>query len=241
MPTEAPVAVLAAAPTASPSLGTGDSEGAGRGSGGGVGPGRGDGIGPGTGGGIGGGAFQVGNGVSSPKVLFTPKPLYTSEAMLRRIQGVVELNCVVLATGSVGDCDIVKSLDSNNFGLDNEAHESRQAVSLHAGDQTRRAGPGARTHSARVQHAVTASGKVRLELRRDVHLDRLAQSFHRAVLIVASLKRQRVRAGLEGCLDRGLRLAEMHPRVGLRNVLTGRQAVRVDREMKVARARAARP
>jgi protein TonB len=121
VPTEAPVAVIASAPVTSPSLGTGERDGAGRGSGGGTGPGRGDGIGPGTGGGIGGGAFQVGNGVSSPTVLFTPKPLYTSEAMLRRIQGIVELNCVVEATGSVGNCDIVKSLDSNNFGLDNEA------------------------------------------------------------------------------------------------------------------------
>jgi TonB family protein len=49
------------------------------------------------------------------------KPAYTSEAMLRRIQGEVWLDCVVAKTGTVGQCDVVKSLDSNNFGLDAEA------------------------------------------------------------------------------------------------------------------------
>jgi TonB family protein len=44
--------------------------------------------------------------------------------MLRRIQGVVELDCVVTDTGNVNECKIVKSLDSNNYGLDDEAQKT---------------------------------------------------------------------------------------------------------------------
>jgi len=124
VPIEAPVAVVAAGPptlTNSPSLGTGSGTGAGTGVGSGNGPGKGSGLGDGEGGNTGGGVYQVGSGVTSPVALFSPKPAYTSEAMLRRIQGEVMLSCVVLKTGEMGKCNIVKSLDSNNFGLDNEA------------------------------------------------------------------------------------------------------------------------
>jgi TonB family protein len=115
-------AVLASAPSTAPtSLGTGSNNGAGTGTGGGIGPGRGNGVGDGVGGNTGGGYYQVGNGVLPPVALFVAKPLYTSEAMLRRIQGEAELDCVVLADGNVGKCDVAKSLDQNQFGLDNEA------------------------------------------------------------------------------------------------------------------------
>jgi protein TonB len=114
-------AVIAPTVTAPTSVGTGTGGGAGAGDGGGIGPGKGDGLGPGEGGNTGGGVARVGNGVLPPTLLHNPKPLYTSEAMLRRIQGEVDLDCVVLADGSVGTCEVVKSLDSNQFGLDNEA------------------------------------------------------------------------------------------------------------------------
>ena len=106
---------------ATPSLGTGQDLGAGTGKGGGIGPGDGKGLGDGLDDGAGGGAFRVGNGVSAPIVVRDQKPLYTSEAMLRRIQGETELDCIVLRDGTVGKCDVVKPLDSNQFGLDNEA------------------------------------------------------------------------------------------------------------------------
>jgi protein TonB len=122
VPIEAPVAVVASGPpTDSASLGKGTGTGAGTGSGSGIGSGTGSGLGEGTGGGTGGGAYQVGSGVSSPQPLNRPKPLYTAEAMLRRIQGEVLLSCIVLATGDMGKCNIVKPLDNNNYGLDNEA------------------------------------------------------------------------------------------------------------------------
>ena len=107
--------------TAPASLGTGSNTGAGTGTGGGVGPGSGDGLGPGRGGGTGGDVYQPGSGIDNPTLLFRAQPSYTSDAMMRRIQGEVWLDCVVLATGSVGKCDIVKSLDSDQFGLDTEA------------------------------------------------------------------------------------------------------------------------
>jgi len=92
----------------------------GSGTGGGVGPGEGDGLGPGTGGGTGGGPRRPGNGVSEPKLLRQVKPQYTADAMRAKVQGVVWLDCVVLPDGTVGDIDIVRSLDAV-FGLDQEA------------------------------------------------------------------------------------------------------------------------
>jgi TonB family protein len=107
--------------TAPASLGSGTGRGAGTGRGDGIGSGSGDGIGPGKGGGTGGGIYQPGSGITNPTLIRSAKPNYTSEAMLRRIQGVVLLDCVVGKSGSVDNCDIFKSLDSNQFGLDNEA------------------------------------------------------------------------------------------------------------------------
>jgi protein TonB len=95
-----------------------DSRGSGVGSG--AGPGRGSGIGEGFGGGTGGGAFNIGNGVLSPIVLFEKKPQYTAEAMRAKVQGTVWLECIVMPDGTVGNVEIVRSLDSS-FGLDQEA------------------------------------------------------------------------------------------------------------------------
>jgi protein TonB len=97
---------------------TSDSRGSGVGSG--AGPGRGSGIGEGFGGGTGGGAFNIGNGVLSPIVLFEKKPQYTAEAMRAKVQGTVWLECIVMPDGTVGNVEIVRSLDSS-FGLDQEA------------------------------------------------------------------------------------------------------------------------
>jgi TonB family protein len=138
-PITTPAVVASTTNIAPPSLGTGNNTGAGTGDGGGIGPGKGDGLGPGSGGNEGGGVFQVGNGVLPPVSLYTPKPAYTSEAMLRRIQGDVDLDCVVQADGTVGKCDIVKSLDSNQFGLDNEALKAARQFRFKPG--TRRGEP----------------------------------------------------------------------------------------------------
>ena len=86
---------------------------------GGPGPG---GTGPGSGEGPGGGGEgqYPGPGVSWPKLIVEVKPNYTAEAMRARIEGVVELDIIVHADGTVGRIRLVRSLDAR-FGLDAEA------------------------------------------------------------------------------------------------------------------------
>jgi len=103
-----------------PSQGSGTGGGAGTGSGSGIGSGRGSGLGEGYGGGTGGGAYRPGNGVTLPRVLREVRPQYTAEAMRAKVQGTVLLECIVRPDGSVGDVQIVRSLDPT-FGLDQEA------------------------------------------------------------------------------------------------------------------------
>jgi protein TonB len=105
-------------PTAS--LGSGSGGGAGTGKGTGIGPGDGSGLGPGSGGGTGGGPYQPGNGVTLPRIQHEEKPAYTSDAMRAKVQGTVLLQCVVRPDGTVGDVQVVRSLDPT-FGLDQQA------------------------------------------------------------------------------------------------------------------------
>jgi protein TonB len=102
------------------SQGPGSGGRGGQGEGTGSGPGTGPGLGPGRNGGTGGDAYQVGNGVVSPRLIRETKPGYTPEAMRARIQGLVTLQAVVMPDGSVGTAHVVRSLDSV-FGLDEEA------------------------------------------------------------------------------------------------------------------------
>jgi TonB family protein len=94
----------------------------GGGTGTGIGTGRGSGVGEGYGGNFGGGAYQIGNGVSSPTLIKEVKPNYTGDAMRAKIQGVVEMEAWVLPDGTVdpNHIKITRSLDST-FGLDQQA------------------------------------------------------------------------------------------------------------------------
>lgn len=113
--------VMAATPATSTSLGPGDGSGAGDGRRGGVGSGDGTGLGPGQDRGSGGGPYQPGsNGVSYPRLIREVAPMYSNGALQARVQGIVELQAVVRADGSVGDVWITRSLD-RSFGLDQEA------------------------------------------------------------------------------------------------------------------------
>jgi protein TonB len=107
------------------SQGPGRGGGAGTGNGTGIGPGSGSGLGPGSGGGTGGGAYQPGNGVTSPIPLNQPKPAYTPEAMRARIQGTARIKCIVQPNGICTNIEIEHSLDPT-FGLDQEAIKSVQ-------------------------------------------------------------------------------------------------------------------
>jgi len=102
------------------SQGPGTSAGAGTGTGSGIGPGTGSGLGPGSGGNTGGGVYRPGSGVTTPVLVREAKPKYTSDAMRAKVQGSVWVQCVVRPDGTIGDVEIVKSLDPT-FGLDQEA------------------------------------------------------------------------------------------------------------------------
>lgn len=117
-PTVIPGAIEGSGPTVS--LGTGTGGGAGTGTGTGIGSGTGSGLGEGFGGGTGGGAYRPGSGVESPRLLRDAKPQYTADAMRAKIQGRVEIECIVETTGQCGRIQVVRSLDSV-FGLDQEA------------------------------------------------------------------------------------------------------------------------
>jgi protein TonB len=118
-PIEAPGAITPESIVAT-SAGSGTGGGGGTGAGGGSGSGDGKGLGAGNTAGVGGGEYDIGNGVSPPRVLKEVKPAYTAEAMRAKVQGVVWLRCVVMPDGSVGRVEVVRSLDST-FGLDQEA------------------------------------------------------------------------------------------------------------------------
>ena len=100
-------------------VGTG-AGGGGRGTG--IGTGTGSGVGEGSGGGFGGGVYNIGNGVSSPQLVREVKPNYTGDAMRAKLQGIVEMEAVVLPDGSIDprSIKITRSLDST-FGLDQQA------------------------------------------------------------------------------------------------------------------------
>jgi protein TonB len=104
-----------------PSNGSGSGGGIGSGSGGGVGSGHGPGVGPGWGGGIGGGAYRIGDGVSSPHAIYAPDPEFSEEARKERFQGTVVLWVIVGPDGRTHDIRVHRSL---GMGLDEKAIEA---------------------------------------------------------------------------------------------------------------------
>jgi periplasmic protein TonB len=103
-----------------PGRGAGPGGGDGRGPG--SGPGEGPGLGPGRLGGFGDDVFVRGNAVSSPQLIKEVKPNYTADAMRAKLQGVVEMQAVVLPDGTVDPSRIriTRSLDAS-YGLDQQA------------------------------------------------------------------------------------------------------------------------
>jgi len=109
----------------SPSQGSGSGGGGGTGTGSGIGSGTGSGLGPGYGGGTGGGPYRPGNGVEAPRLLKKVDPQYTPDAMRAKVQGTVEIECIVQPAGTCSNIDVVRSLD-RAFGLDQEAIKAVQ-------------------------------------------------------------------------------------------------------------------
>jgi TonB family protein len=77
--------------------------------------------------------YVVEPGVSPPVVISIKKPSYTPQAMSRRLQGTVTLSAVVHADGTVDDVQVVKSLDNDNFGLDQQAITALQESKFRPG------------------------------------------------------------------------------------------------------------
>lgn len=59
-------------------------------------------------------------GIVLPVVVNHPNPRYTDEAREKKIQGIVQLDAVVLEDGTVGEVTVTKSLD-DTYGLDQAA------------------------------------------------------------------------------------------------------------------------
>ena len=66
------------------------------------------------------GVVRQSRGMQMPTVTKEMKPLYTPAARQAGIQGVVEMEAIVKADGSVGDVRVVRSLDTE-LGLDEAA------------------------------------------------------------------------------------------------------------------------
>ena len=54
--------------------------------------------------------YRPGEDVTTPRVLKEIKPMYTPEAMRKGVQGALEIECVVLPDGTVGDTRIISAL-----------------------------------------------------------------------------------------------------------------------------------
>ena len=121
LPHSGPLGDPLSAILAPPSNGLGSGGGIGTGSGGGVGAGRGPGVGPGWGGGIGGGVYQIGVGVTAPRVLYAPNPDFSEEARKNHYEGMVVLSIVVGPDGHAHNVRIERSL---GMGLDDKAIEA---------------------------------------------------------------------------------------------------------------------
>jgi len=105
--------------SAGTSTGPGSGGGVGTGNGTGLGPGNGPGLGPGSGGGTGGGPYRPGGAVSAPRIITQVKPIYTNDALYRKIQGTVIVELIVTGEGRPARIRVVRSLDPG--GLDEQA------------------------------------------------------------------------------------------------------------------------
>ena len=66
------------------------------------------------------GVSRIGNGVTTPRLIYEVKPLYTGDAKRAGIHGIVRMEVVVEPDGRVGKVRVTGSLDTI-YGLDDEA------------------------------------------------------------------------------------------------------------------------
>ena len=84
--------------------------------------------------------YRPGGGVTPPRLVKEVKPKYTPRGDgARKFKAWVKLEAVVLATGEVGDVEVIESLDKV-YGLDDEAVKCITSVALRARHEGRQAG-----------------------------------------------------------------------------------------------------
>jgi TonB family protein len=112
------------------------------------------------------GVYRAGDdGVTFPRVVRQVAPGYPIEAMRAGIHGVVRLEAIVSADGSVQDVRVVESLD-RNYGLDAEAVRAAKAWRFEAGLKDGSPVPVALTieMTFAISNAVTSANPSRLRL-----------------------------------------------------------------------------
>jgi TonB family protein len=57
--------------------------------------------------------YEVGNGVTAPKSVYTPNPEYSDKARKKKIIGTVVVAMIVTAEGEVRDVKVTKSVDES--------------------------------------------------------------------------------------------------------------------------------
>lgn len=63
--------------------------------------------------------------METPRLLRRVEPQYTADAMRAKVQGTVEIECIVQPNGTCSNIEVVRSLDPI-FGLDQEAIKAVQ-------------------------------------------------------------------------------------------------------------------
>lgn len=69
------------------------------------------------------GVYLTAGGVTAPRLIKSVRPDYPGDAMRAKLQGIVRMQAVVKADGTVGEVRVVSSLD-RKFGLDDSAVKS---------------------------------------------------------------------------------------------------------------------
>ena len=105
------------------------------------------------------------NGVTAPRIVRQVAPAYPIEAKRAGVHGVVQLEAIVGADGSVQDVRVVKSLDPT-YGLDTEAVRAAKAWRFEPGLKDGSAVPVALTieMTFAISHEVTSANPSRLRV-----------------------------------------------------------------------------
>jgi TonB family protein len=72
--------------------------------------------------------YDVGDGVSRPINIKSPRPRYSAEAMKAKLDGLIRVEAIVRPDGSVSDVKLVKGVDSKYWMNEEAVDAARQWV-----------------------------------------------------------------------------------------------------------------